>query len=84
MSNTIRSVDDAFVAAQSLGTPEKLELISRLWEDVRLRGDFRPSDADLAEIKRRSAELDAGLVKTIPWEVVRDSVRQRLASNDQS
>jgi putative addiction module component (TIGR02574 family) len=30
-----------------------------------------------AEIERRVAELDAGTVETIPWEAVRDSMRQR-------
>ncbi len=73
------SVDDAFLAAQNLGTDDKLQLISRIWETIPPAGDFRPSDADLAEIKRRSAELDAGAVKAIPWEEVRDSVRSRLA-----
>jgi|SoiMethySBSTD1v2_1073268.scaffolds.fasta_scaffold943503_2 putative addiction module component (TIGR02574 family) len=78
------SVDDAFLAAQSLGPEEKLELISRIMESIPSKSDFRPSDADMAEIQRRSAELDAGLVKTIPWEVVRDSVRERLRSHHES
>ena len=82
MSNAISSVDEAFLIAQVLGPAEKLELISRLWESVRLADGFRPSDADLAEIKRRSAELDAGTVQAVPWDVVRDSVRSRIASHD--
>ncbi|MCI0333775.1 MAG: addiction module protein [Planctomycetes bacterium] len=82
MSSAISSVDEAFLAAQSLAPVEKLQLISRLWENIRLGGGFRPSDIDLAEIKRRSAELDAGIVQAIPWEVVRDSVRARLESHD--
>jgi putative addiction module component (TIGR02574 family) len=76
------SVDDAFLAAQGLGTQEKLELISRIWATIPSKGDFRPSQADIAEIKRRSAELDAGTVKGIPWEVVRDSIRSRLAKHE--
>ena len=75
MSNTIASVDDAFLIAQSLKPNEKLELVSRLWDDIRNSGGFRPNDGDLAEINRRSEELDAGTVEAIPWEVVRDSVR---------
>ena len=47
------SVDDAFLAAQNLGTDDKLQLISRIWDSIPPTGDFRPSDADLAEIKRR-------------------------------
>jgi putative addiction module component (TIGR02574 family) len=76
------SVDDAFLAAQSLGPTEKLQLINRLWESVPPAEGFRPSESDLAEIKRRWAEYEAGKVELVPWEVVRESVRQRLASHD--
>ncbi len=85
MSHATSSVDEAFIAAQSLAPNQKLELISRLWEDVRISGTFRPSDADLAEIKRRWAEYESGQVKSIPWEQVRDEIRQKLnelKSND--
>jgi putative addiction module component (TIGR02574 family) len=48
------------------------------------RGD-RDSDGEegveaawMAEIERRIVELDAGVAKTIPWDVVRDGLRQRL------
>ncbi len=50
------SVDDAFLAAQNLGIDENLKLISRIWETIPPASDFRPSDADLVEIKRRWAE----------------------------
>jgi putative addiction module component (TIGR02574 family) len=82
MSTAASSMEQAFRLAQTLSPDERLQLISRLWESIRLSGDFRPSDADLCEMQRRSAELDAGTVKGIPWEVVRDSVRARLASNE--
>jgi hypothetical protein len=48
MSSVTSSIDGAFAIAQSLTPVEKLELISRLWEDIRVRSDFRPSDSDLA------------------------------------
>jgi hypothetical protein len=38
--------------------------------------DFEP--ARLAEVQRRSAEIDAGTVELAPWTVVRDRVRRRL------
>lgn len=82
MSSVISSIDEDFLAAQSLTNPQKLELISRLWDDVRVGGEFRPSASDVAEIRRRSAELDAGSVTPVPWELVQDSVRRRLKSND--
>ena len=81
MSTAVPNVDEAFLAAQSLAPHQKLELISRLWEDVRVSGEFRPSASDLAEIQRRSAELDSGAVQAIPWEVVRDAVRAKLKPN---
>jgi putative addiction module component (TIGR02574 family) len=82
MANTTSNVDGAFLVAEPLGPAEKLQLISRLWESIRLGGDFRPSDSDLAEIQRRSAELDSGVVKAVPWKIVDDAVRARLASHD--
>ncbi|MEX2316865.1 MAG: addiction module protein [Pirellulales bacterium] len=78
MSQATSGVDDAFLAAESLNVDQKLELISRLWEDVRRSGNFRPSDAALEEVKRRWAEYEAGKMKAVPWEEVRDSVRLRL------
>ena len=82
VSSTASSLDDAFLIAQSLKPGEKLELISRIWDNLRLTEGFRPSDDDLVEIQRRSAELDAGNVEAIPWEVVRDSVRARIARHE--
>ena len=76
------SVEDAFLAAESLAPAEKLQLISRLWETIPPAKDFRPSDGDLAEVKRRWAEYEAGKVEAIPWDEIRDSVRRRLASHD--
>ena len=74
------SVDDAFSAAQSLGPDGKSELISRIWESIPPSPVFRPSDADLAEIGRRSAELGSRKVAAIPWEDVRDAVRLNCAA----
>jgi putative addiction module component (TIGR02574 family) len=75
------SVDDAFLAAQALAPADKLALISRLWETFP-RAEWRPGDSDLAEVKRRWAEFEAGTEKAIPWEEVRDEARRRLKSHD--
>jgi putative addiction module component (TIGR02574 family) len=72
------SVDDAFLAAESLAPAEKLRLISLLWESIP-PADWRPSDSDLAEVKRRWAEYEAGRVELISWEEVRDEARERLS-----
>lgn len=44
-----------------------------------------PTDASVeaawaAEIQRRIVELNAGVAKTIPWNVVREGLHQRLCS----
>jgi putative addiction module component (TIGR02574 family) len=75
------SVDDTFLAASTLGTEQKLELISRIWDSIP-PASFRPSDKDLAEMKRRSAEIDSGAVKAIPWEEVWVEVERDLNGND--
>jgi putative addiction module component (TIGR02574 family) len=82
MSSAAITVDEAFRAAQKLAPADKLQLISRLWESIRLEDGFRLSESELAELQRRCGELDAGIVKAVPWEVVRDSVRARLAAHD--
>ena len=82
MSSVTSNIDQAFDLAQLLSPIEKIQLISRLWDNIRLSGEFRPSEGDLAEMQRRSAELDAGTVKGIPWDVVRDSVRKRFSSHE--
>jgi hypothetical protein len=43
------------------------------------RDDAEPrlSNEWLEEIKRRSAEYDAGLMETIPWETIRADARRR-------
>lgn len=84
MSSAVSKVDDAYLAVQSLAPLQKLELISRLWEDVRESGQFRPSDNDLIEIKRRWADYEAGREKAVPWEQVRDEVRRQIASHEET
>jgi putative addiction module component (TIGR02574 family) len=80
-SNSMATVDDAFLIGQTLNPDEKLELIARLWESIPPR-EWRPSDNELAELDRRWSEYESGKVKGIPWEEVRDSVRRRLESRD--
>jgi putative addiction module component (TIGR02574 family) len=76
------SIDDAFSIAQALDPADRIELIARLWETIPPKENWTPSDNDLAEVNRRWAEYEAGKVKAIPWETVRDEIRQRLASHD--
>ncbi len=78
------TVDNAFLAAESLGTDEKLELISRIWESIRLTCSFRLSDSDLELMNRRSAELESGNVKAIPWEEVWTDIEHQLDAHEES
>ncbi|MEA1675601.1 addiction module protein [Nitrospirillum sp. BR 11163] len=58
-------------------TPEeRLTLIDELWESLDQR-DIPLSDAQRVELERRIAEVDAGTVEMIPWEVVQAKLRAR-------
>ena len=79
------TVDDAFAIAQSLTPAERCQLIDRLWDTIPPQGlpqDFKPSEADLVEVKRRWAEYEAGRMKAVPWEEVRDDIRRIIRSHD--
>lgn len=57
--------------ARRLTLVDRLQLIEALWDT--LPADSLPplTDEWIAEIQRRSAEYDSGLVQTIPWEQIR-------------
>lgn len=77
MSATPEAVE---AAALQLNTGERLQLIERLIDSLLLEPALH---ADWnAEIARRLAELDAGLVKTIPAEAVFARLRARTARQD--
>ena len=61
------------VTAQSLPLDERIELVEALVAGL----DEVPKldDACWAEIRRRSAEYDAGGITPIPWSVVRERAR---------
>jgi putative addiction module component (TIGR02574 family) len=76
---TMSTYDSLLADAARLPIGERVQLIEALWETV-------PEDALpglsaewLDEIKRRSAEYDAGLVQPIPWETIRSDAKRRGA-----
>ena len=77
-------IEAILASAKQLSVDERLELIDALWETVPTNALPPLSDEWLAEIERRSAELDAGTVTTIPWEQVRDEAFRRngIDAND--
>ena len=71
------NVESILSAAKNLSVGERLDLIDALWETVPTDALPPLSDEWREEIKRRSAEIDAGTVTTIPWEQVRDLAFRR-------
>lgn len=63
--------------ARRLPLVERVQLIEAPWDT--LPADSLPplTDEWLAEIQRRSAEYDSGLVDTVPWEQVRADALRR-------
>ena len=65
-------------AASDLPVEDKLRLIDALASSV--PDDQPPSLSDewIAEINRRSDQIDRGEVSTVPWEDVRQDLQRRL------
>jgi len=65
------------VDASNLPVAERIHLIQALW-DTLPEDSFPPlTDEWLAEIKRRSAEYEAGAVPTVAWEQIRAEALRR-------
>lgn len=70
--------DAVFSAASQLPAADQFRLIDELWTAKQ----SPLSEEWLAEIAKRSDELDAGKVKTVPWEVVRANALRRAGLSD--
>lgn len=68
---------EVLTVASQLPVPDRLQLIEDLWSSVPAESLPPLSDEWRTEIQRRSAELDAGLVKGIPWEQIRAEALRR-------
>ncbi len=72
------ATEQVLQAALALPEEDRLELVEALL-DSHAPPDGLPFDpAWLDEVRRRSAEVEAGTVQPAPWPVVRDRVRRRL------
>jgi putative addiction module component (TIGR02574 family) len=68
ISSMVRPVFDI----SQLTTAQRLELIERLWESLRVQPDvLPPTDAELAMLRERRAEHERDPDSAIPWETVR-------------
>lgn len=63
---------------QGLTSPEKLEVIGRLWDSIPDSLDDLPlPDTHREELERRLEVADADPQAAVPWEVVREKLRQK-------
>ncbi len=62
-----------------LTTAEKLELVEEIWDSISEEdGSVPPTPAQREELEHRLAEANADPNGGIPWEEVRDRIRQRM------
>lgn len=73
-----KSVTEVFRDATDLSEHDRATLAGLLIESLEGEPDPGVEAAWAAEIERRVAELDAGTIKTIPWEEVRQRLLDRL------
>jgi putative addiction module component (TIGR02574 family) len=69
-------VSDLAPELARLSPRERLDLIESLWESLDDR-DLPVTDAQRAELDRRIASLDQDRQQSIPWDQLREELRQR-------
>jgi putative addiction module component (TIGR02574 family) len=75
--SSLVNYDDVLRTAQSLTEADRVRLVEELLGSLTPE-DVAPLDEVwLAEIDRRSAEIDSGTIQTIPWDEVRRRARER-------
>lgn len=73
-----RDVAELFQEASQLPEADRAELAGRLLESLHSRPDEDVEAAWSEEIERRVRQIEAGEVRTIPWEEVRAKLHARL------
>lgn len=73
-----RTFTDLWKDASELSEKDRADLAGLLIESLESERDEEVEAAWAAEIERRVAELEAGAVKSIPWEQVRQRLLDRL------
>ena len=73
-----RTFTDVWKEAADLSEKDRADLAGLLIESLEGAPDPDVEAAWAAEITRRVAEVEAGTVKTIPWEQVRQRLIDRL------
>jgi putative addiction module component (TIGR02574 family) len=80
MSRSV-TYEEVLRTARSLDESDRVRLVDDLIGTLGPVEAAPLDDAWLAEIDRRSAELEAGAVQTIPWSQVRRQAWQRASRN---
>ena len=73
-----RALSEIEKEIRNLARPEQEQLLRALLEELDGPADPDAERAWLDEVQRRSADFDAGLVKSIPAKEVFERVRSRL------
>ena len=73
-----RTFTDLWKEASELSEKDRADLAGLLIESLEGEPDEDIEAGWAAEIERRVAELDAGTVRSIPWEQVRQRLLDRL------
>jgi putative addiction module component (TIGR02574 family) len=73
-----RTITELWKEASELSEKDRAVLAGLLIESLEGEPDEGVEAAWAAEVERRVAELDAGTVKSIPWEEVRQRLLARL------
>jgi putative addiction module component (TIGR02574 family) len=71
-------VTELFEMASALSEQERATLAGLLIESLESEVDPDVEEAWRVEVERRLAELDSGAVETVPWEVVKAKLLQRI------
>ena len=74
----ITTYDKVLQSAFALEESDRARLIEELLGKMEPENAAPLEDAWVAEIQRRSAEMDSGEVQGIPWETVRANARQKV------
>lgn len=66
------SRDDIFKGALTLSESDRADLIAALIRSLDADSEENVEEAWRVEVERRACELESGVVKAVPWDVVRE------------
>jgi len=74
------TVEEILQAIKALPIADQRRIFGELYEHLEPEEDDPAAVAEAwrAEVERRSAEIDAGLVKPVPWSEVRAEARRKV------